>query len=114
MGEKKAEYEETLSQGREWLTAQVLKPLLERQWLLQGILPETVNYKIIWRTAKNMSAADVRDLGDGLARLRVLGVKEEVIQQLAAMFLRGVDEEMMSGDGMDSAAFAKALQGISI
>jgi hypothetical protein len=114
LGEKKAEYEETLSQGREWLTAQVLKPLLERQWLLAGILPETVDYKIVWRTAKAMTPADLRDLGDGLARLRVLGVKEEVIQQLAAMFLRGVDEEMMNGDGMDSAAFAQALQGISI
>jgi len=114
LGEKKEEYEETLSQGREWLTAQVLKPLLERQWLLQGILPETVDYKIIWRTAKSLSPADIRDLGDGLARLRVLGVKEEVVQQIAAMFLRGVDEEMMNGDGMDSAAFAQALQGISI
>jgi hypothetical protein len=114
LGEKKEEYEETLSQGREWLTAQVIKPLLERQWLLKGILPAGINYEIIWRTAKPLTPADLRDLADGLARLRVLGVKEEVIQSIAAMYLKNVDAEFMSGDGFSAEQFAKSLQGISI
>jgi hypothetical protein len=114
LGEKKEEYEETLSQGREWLTAQVITPLLERQWLLKGILPAGINYEIIWRTAKPLTPADLRDLADGLARLRVLGVKEEVIQSIAAMYLKNVDAEFMSGDGFSAEQFAKSLQGISI
>lgn len=114
LGEKKEEYEETLSQGREWLTAQVIKPLLERQWLLKGILPAGVKYEIIWRTAKPLTPADLRDLGDGLARLKVVGVKDEIIQQIAAMYLKNVDSEIMSGDGFSAEQFAKSLQGISI
>ena len=114
LGEKKEEYEETLSQGREWLTSQIIKPVLERQWLLKGILPAGVDYEIVWRTAKPLTPADIRDLADGLARLRVLGVKEEVIQSIAAMYLRNVDAEFMSGDGFSAEQFAKSLQGISI
>ena len=114
LGEKKEEYEETLSQGREWLTAQVIKPLLERQWLLKGIIPAGVKYEIIWRTAKPLTPADLRDLGDGLARLKVIGVKDEIIQSIAAMYLKNVDSEIMSGDGFSAEQFAKSLQGISI
>jgi len=114
LGEKKEEYEETLSQGREWLTAQILKPLLERQWLLKGILPASVDYEIVWRTAKPLTPADLRDLADGLARLRVLGVKEDVIQSIAAMYLRNVDAEIMSGDGFSADRFAANIKGISI
>lgn len=114
LGEKKDEYENNLSQGREWLTAQVIQPLLERQWLLKGILPESVDYEIVWRTAKPLTPADIRDLADGLARLRVLGVKEDVIQSIAAMYLKNVDKDFMSGDGFSAEQFAKSLQGISI
>jgi hypothetical protein len=114
LGEKKEEYENNLSQGREWVTAQVIQPLLERQWLLKGILPASVDYEIIWRTAKPLTPADIRDLADGLARLRVLGVKEDVIQSIAAMYLKNVDKDFMSGDGFSAEQFAKSLQGISI
>lgn len=114
LGEKKDEYENNLSQGREWVTAQIIQPLLEMQWLLHGILPASVQYEIIWRTAKPLTPADLRDLGDGLARLKVVGVKDEIIQQIAAMYLKNVDTEIMSGDGFSAEQFAKSLQGISI
>jgi hypothetical protein len=114
LGEKKEEYEETLSQGREWLSAQILKPLLERQWLLKGILPASVDYEIVWRTAKPLTPTDLRDLADGLMRLRVLGVKEETVQAIAAMYLRNVDAEIMSGDGFSPEQFAQNLKGLSI
>lgn len=114
LGEKKEEYDNNQSQGREWLTSQLVKPLLERQWLLMGILPASVDYKVIWRTAKPMTPADLRDLADGLARFKVLGVKDEIIQALAAQFLRNVDEDIMNMDGFSAEQFAKSLQGISI
>jgi len=114
LSEKKDEYEETLDDGREWVTEEFLKPLLERQWLLKGILPANVEYEIVWRSAKKLTPADLRDLGDGLARLRVLGVKEEIIQALAAMYLRNVDEDILDSDAFGAEQFAKSLQGISI
>ncbi len=114
LGEKKEQYEEILNQGREWTTIEIIQPLLERQWLMQGILPETVDYKIIWRKAKSLSPADLRDLADAGSRLKVLGVKDEIIQLLMASFLRDVDIDLLNSDGFSAEQFAKSLQGISI
>lgn len=114
LSEKKDEYDESLDDGREWVTEEFIKPLLERQWLLKGILPAAVDYQIIWRTAKPLTPADLRDLADALARYKVLGVKDEIIQQLAALYLRHVDDDILSMDGFSAEQFAKSLQGISI
>jgi|CXWL01.1.fsa_nt_gi hypothetical protein len=114
LGEKKEEYDETLNDGREWLSEEFLKPLLELQWLLKGILPENIKYEIVWRKAKNLTPIMLRDLADGLMRLRVLGVKEELIQSLLATFVPGIDIDILGGDGMDSTAFANNLKGLSI
>lgn len=114
LGEKKEEYEETLSQGREWLTDQLVAPVLERQWLLAGLLPEAVDYEIIWRKAKPMTPADVRDLMDALAKAKLLGLKDEVIQGIAASYLRDVDDDIMNMDGFSVDQFAQNLKGISV
>lgn len=114
LGEKKEAYEETLNQGREWATVQIIRPLIEREWLLHGILPASVQYKVIWRKAKSLSPTDLRDLADAASRLRVLGVREETVQLILAGYLRDVDLDIMQGDGLDSAAFANNLKGLSI
>lgn len=114
LGEKKNEYEESLDDGREWLTEEFLKPLIERQWLLQGILPASVDYQIIWRTAKPLTPADLRDLADALSRYKLLGVKDEIVQQLAALYLRNVDDDILNMDGFTVDQFAQNLKGISV
>jgi hypothetical protein len=114
LGEKKDAYEETLNQGREWATVEIIQPLIEREWMLNGILPASVKYKIIWRKAKSLSPTDLRDLADAASRLRVLGVKEDVVQLILASYLRDVDLEILNGDGLDSTAFAQNLKGLSI
>jgi hypothetical protein len=114
LGEKKEQYENVLNQGREWATSQIIQPLLERQWLLNGILPASVDYKIIWRKAKSLTPADLRDLADAGSRLKILGVKDEIIQLLMASFLRDVDIDILNSDGFSAEQFAKSLQGISI
>lgn len=114
LGDKKEEYEETLSQGREWLTDQFIKPLLEREWLLQGILPENVDYEILWRTAKPLTPADLRDLGDALMKYKLLGVDDEIVKQLAASYLRNVDGEILKQDDFSTEQFAQNLKGISV
>lgn len=114
LGEKKEAYEDTLNQGREWTATEIIAPLLEREWLLHGIYPADVEYKIIWRKARTLSPADLRDLADAAARLRLLGVKEDVVQVILASYLQDVDLDILKGDGLDSAAFANNLKGISI
>lgn len=114
LGEKKEEYEETLRQGREWVTAQILRPLLERQWMLMGILPAAVDYRIIWRTAKSLTPADLRDLADAGARLKLLGVKDEIIQQMMATYIQNVDTDLLDMDGFSAAQFAQNVKGVSV
>lgn len=114
LGEKKSQYEEILNQGREWTSMQIIQPVLERQWLMQGILPASVEYKIIWRKAKTLTPADLRDLADAGSRLKILGVKDEIIQLLMASFLRDVDVDLLNADGFSAEQFAKSVQGISI
>lgn len=114
LGEKKEQYSEILNQSREWAAMQMIQPLLERQWLLQGLLPASIEYKIIWRKAKSLTPADLRDLADAGSRLKVLGVKDEIIQMIMASFLRDVDVDILNSDGFSAEQFAKSLQGISI
>lgn len=114
LGEKKEEYDETLDDGREWLSEEFLKPLHELQWMLKGVYPQDLDYQFIWRKAKTLTPVMLRDLADALMRLRVLGVKEELIQSLLAQFVPGIDLDMLLGDGLDSTAFANNLKGLSI
>lgn len=114
LSEKKDEYDESLDDGREWVTEEFLKPLIERQWLLKGILPANVEYKIIWRKAKSLTPAGLRDLADAGSRFKLLGVKDEIVQLLIASFLRDVDIDILDSDGFSAEQFAKSLQGISI
>ena len=114
LGEKRAEYEETLNQGREWATNELIKPAVERQWLLKGILPVSVTYEVIWRTAKSLTPADIRDLADAGMRLKLLGVKDEVVQAIMAKYLPGVDVQILTGGPLDTQRYADMLKGISV
>lgn len=114
LGEKKDQYEEILNQGREWASGEIIQPLLEREWLLHGILPTTIDYKIIWRKAKSLSPADLRDLADAGSRLKVLGVKDEIIQLLMASYLQDVDIDLLNSNGFSAEQFAQSLKGISV
>jgi hypothetical protein len=114
LGDKKDAYEDTLNQGREWAATEILHPLLQREWMLNGLYPADIEYKIIWRKARTLSPTDLRDLADAASRLRVVGVKEDVVQVILASYLQDVDLDILQGDGLDSAAFANNLKGISI
>ena len=115
LGEKKAAYEATLTAGRDWIETEIIRPLLERQWLLKGILPESVEYKIVWRTAYQLSPADLRDVTDAAMRLRLLGVDERVIRSVLAQVLPGVDADLLANDeAIDTERFAAMLKGLSV
>ncbi len=126
LGEKKEQYDEMLEQQREWVSDQLIQPLLERQWLLAGILPEGLDYKIEWKQKRQVTAADVKDIAEAAMRLRLIGVPEEVVVAVLMQFLPGVDMEMLtltgdggqgalrqgSGQGGDAGRLGEILQGL--
>ena len=114
LNDKKESYEEILEQGREWATVQILKPLIDMELLLHGILPAASGYQIIWRKAKTLNPQELGFLVDAVMKMRVLGVKDDVLKVMLASYLRDVDEDILDGDGFSAEQFAQSLKGLSI
>lgn len=72
--EQKAQYDETLPEVTRWVEAQIVRPLLELQWLLAGIWPGGLSYEVVWASKRMVTPGDIRDLADAVARLRVTGL----------------------------------------
>jgi len=114
LGEKKEEYEEMLRQVREWVVDEMIRPLLELQWLLKGILPEGVEYEIVWKHATGLKAQDFLTITDSVLRMKILGIADEVIKSILEKQL-GVDigELIPQADG-ETEKFANMLKGLSV
>ena len=69
---------------------EIVKPLIERQWLLQGILPEGLTYQIKWRNKQLITAATV-EATDAALKLKALGLGDEALQTVMGLLLPGVD-----------------------
>lgn len=114
LNDKKESYEEILNQGREWATVEILKPMIDMELLLNGILPAAVSYQIVWRKAKTLDPQSIASLADAAMKLRLLGVKDDVIATMLAAYLRDVDQDILQGDGFNPEQFAQSLKGLSI
>lgn len=69
---------------------EIVKPLLERQWLLQGILPAGLTYQIKWRNKQLITAATVSQATDAALKLMALG-RPDLAAQVLALLLPGLD-----------------------
>jgi hypothetical protein len=69
---------------------EIVKPLIERQWLLQGILPEGLTYRIKWRNKQLITAATVSQATDAALKLMALG-RQDLAAQVLALLLPGLD-----------------------
>lgn len=90
--EQKQQYEEGLRSLKKWVEHELIRPLIELQWLLAGIWPETLEYEIGWQvTGGGLKAAQVRDAADAGVRLRALGLSDDALWGILEQFLPGVD-----------------------
>ena len=114
LGDKREEYEEILRQVREWTIEEILKPLLELQWLLKGVYPDGLKYKIISKHATGLKASDFLTITDAVLRMKIMGISDEVIKSILEQQL-GVDigELTPQADG-DTERFANLLKGLSV
>jgi hypothetical protein len=94
--EKKAQYDETLPLVSEWVEREIVVPLLERQWLLQGIWPEGLTYRITWSVRETLTAARLESLGKALAALQATALfDEETLIRMAARMVPGLDVDAL-------------------
>lgn len=71
--EKKAQYDDSVADARAWAAHEILLPLIERQWLLAGIVPATLRYSIGWPTQRNMEPDALKLLAEAIAVMRKTG-----------------------------------------
>lgn len=96
VGHQAEQYRETLDQVQEWVADQLIAPIIETQWLLLGILPERLGYKITWPVKKQTTPSDILTIAQAATQLRALGLPEEVIINLMLRYLPGISREMLS------------------
>lgn len=109
---KMAEYEETLVQLREWVTSELVAPILELQWLLAGIYPPSLDYSIEWRMRKEPSAGDVEAITRAAMQMQLLGWQPEVVARIVSRFLPDVEPDELVSEAESDADGAGRIAGI--
>ncbi len=89
--EQQAQYRRALDNLTSWVEIEIVVPLLERQWLLMGIVPEGLGYEIKWPSTEVADAATLRDAADAAVRLLALGVPAQTAIEVVSRFVPGVD-----------------------
>ena len=93
LDEQKQQYDSRKEAQSAWVTAQFVKPLVERQWLLKGILPESLNWSAEWASKQALSAATLKDAGDAALKLKALGLRDETVIRLLSLFIPNFDAD---------------------
>ena len=90
--EQTEQYHAALESITEWVTDSIVVPLLERQWLLAGILPESLDYAIEWATKQTLSAPSLEQVARAIGALVGTGkFTDETIYRTVGRFLPGFD-----------------------
>lgn len=93
--QKLEQYERALEPVTQWVIDQLLKPLIETQWLLQGIWPGGMEYDIIGASKKTLTAEALGAAAEAGLKLRALGWPDEVIIETLAPLIPGLDAEAL-------------------
>ena len=121
--QKKEQYDEALGSVRGWLEWELIRPLLERQWLLLGIWPDDLEIDLQWKAKKEPTTTDLKDLavfGTSVkaaklltdeTTLRIMATKLpdfDVEAELAA--LQAEEDEQAAADRLELARMAVNAQ----
>lgn len=95
--EQKTAYDEEVLAVQDWLEDQIVRPLIELQWLLLGLWPGSYNCTVVWPKKLVVTPAMLKELGEALNRLQMTNLfPDEVLVGLIAEILPGVDVELIA------------------
>jgi hypothetical protein len=90
--QKKEQYEEGIPAVRGWIVAELVRPLLERQWLLSGIWPDSLTWSVEWRGKKTPSPEGFLKIAQALTALKATGLfEDETLLRLFGVQYPGFD-----------------------
>lgn len=87
LGDKREQYEETLAQIREWAADELILPIIERQWLLAGILPESHTYSVNWPQKANMTPEQMKALAEAMQMMLIAGWSWDAVWTAVSQYL---------------------------
>lgn len=96
--EQRDQYHDTLDGIAAWLDDQFLIPLIERQWLLQGVWPASVRYEISRPSRVPITAALLSAAGDAAGKLKAAGLPKRMVFELIAKIVPGLDVEAIMAE----------------
>jgi hypothetical protein len=103
--EQKEQYDRALISVTKWITDQLAKPLLTRQWLLRGIWAGGLKYEIEWAVKQALNAAVLKDLAEALLKLKATTLfTDEMLIRIAAQIIPGIDVDALLAEMARQAA----------
>lgn len=73
----------------QWLGQGLIRPLLERAWLLAGIDPDQVEYQLSWRYRVVLTPDQMSQIADAALKLRAAGWSEELLAKIMVRYIPG-------------------------
>lgn len=89
--QKLTQYERSLESLTQWMEDEFVRPLLEREWLLNGIFPDALKYELVWRYKSPSTSTDLRNVADAILRFKALNIPDAIINAIVARFLPWLD-----------------------
>jgi hypothetical protein len=89
--EQKEQYDEAIPVLQQWVTDQIVRPMVELEWLLHGIYPPGLEYQIQWAKKKALTPEDLQQLTDAALKMRALQWPAELIVTVLQQFMPNVD-----------------------
>ena len=105
LDKQKEQYDESIPSVTSWVETNFVEPLLQLQWLLDGIYPEALNYEIEWKRKALIRPTDLAAIANAAMTLKALGFGGEALITLLQRFLPGIDvRTALEAGGTDLAA----------
>ena len=94
LDEQEKQYKRACEELSRWASEQIIKPLIERQWLLLGIWPDALEWEIEWAAKDALTAESFVEAAKALATLRATGlVSDETLLRMFSKFVPDFDVE---------------------
>ena len=91
LDKQKEQYDEMLNQVKHWVGEELIKPLLYREWLLHGIVPEGLPYQIAWKSKTRLTPEALMALANAALSLRTLGLDNVALKAVLVKYLPDVE-----------------------
>lgn len=97
--DKRTQYQETLSDSRGWVESQIVLPIIEREWLLHGILPAALDYGVTWLSNTILTPGELMTVVQLILLLEQAGWPPDAINRLVGPYLSN-DVDLVEIDRM--------------